>query len=150
MRNLTVLVCAGVFVVSAPNSSAAQNSSDQASKLAAAREYIRASSAVDAMVSAMRANLPAQRQAMPQVPEEFWNRFEEVMVKEAPTFGDSVAVLYARTFSVRELQELTAFLKSPIGRRFVESQPFLISESAAIGQRWGARLGEQIAKELIQ
>jgi hypothetical protein len=126
----------------------AQGATDQAAKLAAARAFIKASAAVDGMVAAMRANLPAQRQAMPQVPAEFWTRFEAQMIKEAPTLGDSIAVLYARTFSLRELQDLTAFFNSPIGRRFIEVQPRLVAEGSAVGQRFGARIGEQIAREL--
>jgi hypothetical protein len=39
---------------------------------------------------------------------------------------------------------------APIGRRLVAVQPLLIAESSAIGQRWGARLGEEIAKELVR
>jgi hypothetical protein len=133
-----------------PTILAAQDATDRAARVAAARGFLKSSGAVDAMVAGMRANLPAQRQAMPQVPEEFWTRFETRMVKEAPALGDSIAFLYAQKFSVRELQQLTDFFNSPIGRRLVAVQPLLIAESSAIGQRWGARLGEEIAKELVR
>jgi hypothetical protein len=147
---LDVVLIALVLSILTPNLLLAQTSADQAERIAAAKNLIKASNAVEGMVAAMRANLPVQRQAMPQIPEEFWTRFEARMVKEAPTLGDSIAVLYARTFSLRELQEVTAFFASPIGRRFVEVQPLLVAESSALGQRWGARLGDQIAKELIR
>lgn len=147
---LDVVLIALVLSILTPNLLLAQTSADQAERIAAAKNLIKASNAVEGMVAAMRANLPVQRQAMPQIPGEFWTRFEARMVKEAPTLGDSIAVLYARTFSLRELQEVTAFFASPIGRRFVEVQPLLVAESSALGQRWGARLGDQIAKELIR
>jgi hypothetical protein len=147
---LDVMLIAIVLSILTPDLSLAQTSADQAERITAAKNLIKASNAVEGMVAAMRANLPVQRQAMPQIPEEFWTRFEARMVKEAPTLGDSIAVLYARTFSLRELQEVTAFFASPIGRRFVEVQPLLVAESSALGQRWGARLGDQIAKELIR
>ena len=108
------------------------------------------SGTVEAMVAGMRANLPSQRQALPQVPEEFWRKFEDRMVKDAPALGDSIAGIYSRTFSLQELRELTAFFNSPIGRRLVEFQPSLIAESSAMGQRWGTRIGEEIAKEMMK
>jgi uncharacterized protein len=144
---ITVLTIAVLIV---PTPSFAQAAPDRAAKVAAARAFLKSSGAVDAMLAGMRANLPAQRQAMPQVPEEFWVRFESRMVKEAPALSDSIAFLYANTFSVSELQQLTTFFRSPIGRRLVEVQPHLIAESSAVGQRWGARLGEEIAKELMK
>ena len=86
---------------------------------------------------------------MPQVPE-FWVRFENRLIKEAPALGDSIAMIYARTFSLRELQDIAAFFKTATGRRLVELQPSLIAETSAIGQRWGGRIGEEIAKEMMQ
>lgn len=120
------------------------------SKLAAAKNLVAATGAADAMVAAIRANLPAQKQAMPQVPAEFWTRFETEMVREAPAFTDSIAVIYANVFSEPELHQMLAFFNSPIGRRMVELQPGLIAECTAAGQRWGARVGERVAKELMQ
>ena len=150
MRHFQLVLVAVAVSAFTPAGSWAQNTAADAAKVAAAQNLLKASNAVDAMVAAMRANLPAQRQALPQVPEEFWTRFEARMVKEVPAFADSIAVLYAGKFSLRELQELTAFYSSPIGRRLVEVQPLLVTESSAIGQRWGAKLGEQIAKELVK
>ena len=58
-----------------PVSVRAQDVQDS-TKLTAARELLKASHAADAMVAGMRASLPAQRQAMPQVHAEFWTLFE--------------------------------------------------------------------------
>jgi len=148
MRRIEVMLIAVAVSAFVPALSSAQNSTDDPAKVAAAQNLIKASSAVDAMIAAMKANLPAQRQAMPQVPAEFWDRFEARIAKEAPALGDSIAMLYSRTFSLRELQDLTAFFLSPIGKRFVQAQPLLVSGSSAVGQRWGARIGQEIAKEM--
>jgi uncharacterized protein len=113
-------------------------------RLATARRVLETSGAVDAMVAAIRANLPAQRQAMPQVPAEFWTRFEARIERDAPQLVDSIAVLYARTFTQTELEALVAFYASPVGRRFRAAQPTLVSESSAIGQRWGAKIGAEV------
>ena len=136
-----------VLVTGAPFAAQAQEPQNPA-MFAAARGVLKASGAVDAMIAAMRAAIPSQRQATPQVPAEFWTHFDARMVEEAPILADSMAILYAKTFSLQELEGLTAFFNSPLGRKMVSAQPTLIAESAALGQRWGARIGEEIARAL--
>lgn len=45
---------------------------------------------------------------------------------------------------------LEAFYGSPIGRRFREAQPTLVTQSSAIGQRWGMRIGAAVGASLPQ
>ena len=150
MRHTIIAVQVLALLAFAPRHAPAQDAADHGARVAAAREFLKASSALEGMIAVMRASLPAQKEAMPQVPAEFWGRFEERMVKGAPELGDSIAVIYARSFSLKELQELATFYRSPVGRRLVAVQPHLITESTAVGQRWGARLGEEIADELME
>lgn len=119
-------------------------------RVAMAREALQAGGAVDAMIAAIRANLPAQRAMTPQLPPEFWTRFEARIGQEAPHLADSIAVLYARSFTLPELEALLAFYRSPVGQRLRALQPSIVTESAAIGQRWGARIGAEIAAALLQ
>jgi hypothetical protein len=150
MRNAVIAVQLVAAFAFAPRHLSAQDAPDHAPRTAAARDLLKASGTVDAMISTIRANLPLQKEAMPQIPEEFWVRFEKRMEKDAPQLGDSIAVIYARTFSLKELQELNTFYRSAVGRRLVAVQPHLIAEGAAVGQRWGARVGEEIANELME
>jgi hypothetical protein len=100
------------------------------------------------MLAGIRANLPAQRAMAPQLPAEFWTRFESRIVQDAPQLLDSIAVLYARTFTHEELENLFAFYRSPVGQRLREVQPVIVTESTAIGQRWGFRIGADIGGSL--
>jgi hypothetical protein len=59
--------------------------------------------------------------ASPQIPAEFGTRFEARISQDAPHLVDSIAL-----------------------------QPSLITESAAIGQRWGMRIGAEIGASLQQ
>ncbi len=116
--------------------------------LAAARRVLKFSGTVDAMVAAIRANLPAQQASHPDIAPEFWTRFEARVVHDAPQLVDSIAVIYAQSFSQQELEVLADFYGSPVGQRLRELQPTLIAESSAIGQRWGARIGAEIGASL--
>lgn len=117
-------------------------------RLTLARRVLELNGSVDAMIAAIRASIPAQRQATPQLPAEFWDRFEARVTRDAPQLIDSIAVLYAAQFSQEDLQALVAFYGTPTGQRLRQFQSTLIAESSAIGQRWGARIGAEIGAAL--
>lgn len=119
-----------------------------AAGIAAARRLLDAAGVARTMVAAMRQAIPAQRQATPDLPEAFWTRFEERLQSDLPLLVDSIAVVYARHFTVTELDGLAQFFRSPLGQRFVDTQPLLTTESMAVGQRWGMRIGAEIGAML--
>jgi len=119
-----------------------------AARLATAHQVLEAGGSVETMVAAMKAQLPAQRMANPSIPAEFWTRFEARLTETLPQLIDSIAGLYAAKLTQPELDALLAFYTSPIGRRFRELQPMLVTESTAIGQRWGMRIGAEIGASL--
>lgn len=119
-----------------------------AAVVAAARRLLDAAGVARTMVAAMRQAIPAQRQATPDLPAAFWTRFEERLQSDLPMLVDSIAVVYATHFSVAELDGLTQFFRSPLGQRFVDTQPLLTTESMAVGQRWGMRIGAEIGATL--
>ena len=119
-----------------------------AARFATAHQVLEAGGSVETMVAAMKAQLPAQRMANPSIPAEFWTRFEARLTETLPQLIDSIAGLYAAKLTQPELDALLAFYTSPIGRRFRELQPMLVTESTAIGQRWGMRIGAEIGASL--
>ena len=147
LRLTIVAALAGAPVQRSAQAQPGLPSSDSA-RLAVARQLLAASGAVELMVSAAKVNLPAAQQASPQLPPEFWSRFRDTLAVAAPALVDSVAIVYANAFTLQELQQLTAFYQSPLGRRVRDVQPKLLTESAAIGQRWGARIGAVIGASL--
>ena len=61
---------------------------------------------------------------------------------------DQIAVLYAEKLTAEELKEITRFYSSGVGAKFVLLQPELAGQSAAIGQRWGQKLGAEVEQEI--
>ena len=141
-------VLSGAVMLVALQSVAARAQAPDAARVTLARRVLDASGTVETIAAAMRANLPAQRMANPQIPAEFWTRFEARIAQEMPLLLDSIAVLYAARFTQQELSGLLAFHQSPTGRRLRELQPSLVTESSAIGQRWGMRIGAEIGASL--
>jgi uncharacterized protein len=147
---LTFVVAITCLVTSIADAQKADTTVASPSRLALAHRVLEASGTIETMVAAMRANLPAQRMASPQIPAEFWTRFEVRITSDVPQLVDSIAVLYAKRFSQDDLQGMLAFYQSPVGRRVRELQPGLVTESSAIGQRWGMRIGAEIGAALQQ
>ena len=67
---------------------------------------------------------------------------DEMMVEIAP--------LYARNYTVAELKELTAFYRTPLGRKMLALSPRLSAESMAIGQRIVAPRLNGMMQEVMQ
>lgn len=148
-RELTLwAVAPTILFTTQGRAQAASPTSPDAARLAAAHHVLAASGTMDAMVALMRANLPAQRAATPQLPAEFWTRFEARMIQDLPQLVDSIAVVYAARFTQQELEALVAFYNSPVGQRLRELQPTLVAESSAMGQRWGMRIGVEVGASL--
>jgi hypothetical protein len=67
---------------------------------------------------------------------------DEMMVEIAP--------LYAKNYTVAELKELTAFYRTPLGRKMMALSPRLSAESMAIGQRIVAPRLNGMMQEVMQ
>jgi hypothetical protein len=63
---------------------------------------------------------------------------------------DQITALYARTFSVDELREVTAFYRGPTGQKFLEKVPQITQESMAIGQRFGQSVATEMQSRIVE
>ena len=116
----------------------------------AVRRLLELTGAARMAVQTMEAMVPAQRQAMPQVPAAFWDAFMAHARRDISQLVDSLVPVYAAHFTVAQLQELVRFYESPIGRRLAEVQPLIAQESMQVGQRWGSLLGAQVGDSLAR
>ncbi len=67
-------------------------------------------------------------------------RIDELMELMAP--------VYERHLGEEDIQKLIEFYESPLGKRFVEKMPQIISESQAVGMEYGERAGKEITAEM--
>ncbi len=119
-------------------------------KDAAIRRLIVVTQAAELAVANLEAALPAQRAAMPNVPDIFWDEFAKRARADVPRFVDMLIPIYARHFTLAELRQLIAFYESPLGRRVVAEQTGITRESVAAGQRWGGQIGIEVGQELAR
>ncbi|NVO84712.1 DUF2059 domain-containing protein [Hymenobacter terrestris] len=84
---------------------------------------------IDQMLAAQLAQNPSIKAVEPEMRSFFakymsWASLKEEMVQ-----------LYANAFTEKELQELTKFYQTPIGRKTIEQLPQITAASMEIGQR---------------
>ncbi|MEA2928387.1 MAG: uncharacterized protein QOG38_815, partial [Hyphomicrobiales bacterium] len=54
------------------------------------------------------------------------------------------AKFYAARFSEQELKELTAFYKTPVGKKMLAQEPLVLDETFNYVQQWAPRVGEDV------
>lgn len=123
---------------------------DDASHLQAARDLLIASHMDQSYGNMIDQLLDAQTKSSPQLAKlrepmkEFFNKY---MGWEA--MKDDLAKIYADNFTEQELNDITAFYKTPTGSKMSQALPALMAEGAQLGQRRVAEHMDEL-KEMIQ
>ena len=111
-----------------------------------AHELLRVTGAGELGVRMMRQMIDVQRQTLPDVPDKFWQDF---MAEVGPDDLNRLVVpVYARHFTVEEMESMIAFYRTPVGQKLVSKLPAITAESMAVGRQWGMELGVRIARKL--
>jgi uncharacterized protein len=125
--------------------------------LAAARELVAASHAADnfklLLPLLMQQLKPAIVQNRADVARDYdamVPQLIEGMNKRTDAFVEGIATIYARTFTVDELRQVTAFYLGPVGQKLVEKMPTIAQESAAMGQRFGQEIAGELRDRMIE
>ena len=156
MKFRLLLAGALAALVLVPAPLAAQTPAPDARKTAVIRELLDVLHAADLMVGAMEANIPVQRAAssVTGIPPVFWDRLLDAARARRGELLEALVPIYARAYDLADLEALLTFYKSPLGQRVIELQPGLLQESTQAGQLWGERIGaavgEQLAREGVQ
>jgi uncharacterized protein len=112
------------------------------------REILDVTRAADQVTTAIETSVPMQRAANPRVPPVFWDRFLAETRARRGEFVDSLIPLYSRSFDLADLKAMLELYQSPFGQRLLRIQPRIMQESMLLGQRWGARVGADIGRQL--
>ncbi len=135
------LFLAGVSILFAAALSAEENRPAPRGKEEAIRELMSMTGASNMGRQVMEQMRPALRQAVPGIPDSFWDEFmAEVRMEE---MTDLVVPIYAKYFTTEDLEQLVAFNKTPLGRKVIATMPALMKESMAAGQEWGRKVAER-------
>jgi len=95
--------------------------------------------------------IAAYRKQYTSVPEEVWKTITSDLKKDfgPDRLGKTLAPIYANHFTDGEIRQLTAFFRSPVGRKWVAVMPEIQRETYNVGDGYGYLMGEQVNKILI-
>ncbi len=82
----------------------------------------------------------------PEVPEAYWTRFREKM--KADDLVELLLPIYDRYYTQEDLDGLTAFYESPLGRKVLATLPQVTQESMTVGEAWGRKKAQEVLREL--
>ncbi len=145
MNRIAVGLAVVLVSFACPQTNARAQEESTRSKESAAREIIEMTGGGQMGIQVMEQMIPALKQALPDLPDSFWEEFmREVKPSE---LVDLTAPIYARHFSLEELEGLAAFYRTPLGKTLVSKLPVIVRESMAAGQEWGRQIGERAARK---
>ena len=89
----------------------------------------------------------------PKLPAETAQRFEILFLTKAQAgidkAMDKVAAAYAEALTEDELNQISAFYKSDVGKKMIRIKPEMGQRALKIGIEWGQNVGGEIGREVI-
>ena len=80
-----------------------------------------------------------------------WDLLEkELLTTSLDDLVGMLAPIYAKHFTLSELNQIIEFWNSPIGKKFAARTPEISREAMAVGQEWGEQLGQKVADKILQ
>lgn len=93
----------------------------------------------------------AMKNQYPDLPSSFWSGLEkEFLSTSIDDLAGMLAPVYKKYLSVNDLQAIIAFYESPTGQKFAKSTPLITQESMEVGQKWGMKIGQEVAQKVME
>jgi uncharacterized protein len=73
---------------------------------------------------------------------------KEMKVKAIADLLPMLVPVYRKYWSLEDVEQLTAFFESPLGKKMSETQPLIMGESMTVGQEWGRKVGMEIYQKI--
>ncbi len=146
MKNASQTVVSVCVVLFLSSPSTPQVSSHLQSRTQRIQELLDLTGAGNLGVQVMHGILDPMKQALPQVPEDWWEAF---MAKvNADDLNTLVVPIYEKNFTDHEIDAMLEFYRTPLGRSIISKLPTVMQESMAAGQVWGQNLAEDALRHL--
>lgn len=86
------------------------------------------------------------RQLMPDIPEEWWDRF--IGKFDYEELNQLIVPIYAQHFTLAEIDAIIDFYRTPVGQAVIQKMPLVLQDSTLVGQRWGMGIAQEIIDDL--
>lgn len=94
------------------------------------------------------------KQTNPQLPEKA-SQIVQASVEEAAAarldeLNGQIARLYSTSFTLEELEALSAWYQSGIGKKALQVLPIIAQQSIELGKQWGGSIAQDAANEAVK
>jgi uncharacterized protein len=155
LRPIKRLMIAGSVLLFSIGVARAQTPSPEA--MAAARELVttlKLSDQYKALLPVILLGLkPALTQDRPELERDYDAMMPAVADAYTPYYNamvDSIATVYANSFSVDELRQIEAFYRQPVGQKFLDKSQAIRRQSVQIGEDTSRKAAEDLRASLTQ
>lgn len=97
-------------------------------------------------IQAMNQMLVSYKQAMPSVPNEFWEEFMKEVDEQS--LINLIIPVYKKYYTPEDVKAIIAFYETPIGKKTIAVLPGITKDSMTAGQAWGLDIGTKVAAKL--
>jgi uncharacterized protein len=155
LRPIKCLIIVGSALLLSFGVARAQTPAPEA--MAAARELVttlKLSDQYKALLPVILLGLkPSLTQDRPEIERDYDAMMSTIADAYTPYYNamiDSIATVYANSFSVDELRQIEAFYRQPVGQKYLEKSPAILQQSAQIGQETGRKATEALRARLTE
>ena len=96
----------------------------------------------------------SMRAARPDMPPRAFDLVEdvtnEVIQQEFPSLVDDLVDLYARHLTLAEIQEISAFYETPVGRKVITVMPRLMADVIEMSQAWAIEIQPLLRARMME
>lgn len=112
-------------------------------------KMLQVSGSQESFKGAIKQMLGMYKQQKPDVPEKVWKEVEvELSASAFEDLSKRLVPVYQKHLSLEDLKGIIAFYGTPLGGKYAEKTPMIMTESMQVGQQWGMQLGQKIGQIL--
>ena len=95
--------------------------------------------------------IEVQKESNPNIPVEFWDRFQEKMLQESMEEVYEVMIpIYKKHLTEDDVADILEFYKTPAGKSLNEKTPMIMQESMTVGGELGKKIALKVTEELVK
>lgn len=116
---------------------------------AALKKMFEVSGTEETYKAALKQIIGMFKQQHANVPEAVWTDFEkEFSSTSLSSLVEMLSPVYQKYMTKDDLQKMTEFYLTPVGKKYAANTPFIMQESMQVGQQWGMKIGQQFQEKL--
>jgi hypothetical protein len=146
-HTVTVIGCAAALQVNVAGAQTAAPAPDS-SKQVAIRRLLELQRTDSQMLSGIALAMPADAPVDPNLPAGFRDAFLSMVRRDIGQFIERLVPVYDSLYTAADVSALIQFYQTPIGRKYLDTQPALAASLSALARQWGMEMAGKVIVEM--